>query len=99
MTRRRIGPEERGVRTELRNLNQIKVADRGALASMALAMAQQLDRGLLDPRDAIAARAQIRQCVVQLREWAPAPDAGDATAGARSDVEAVRSLRVVGEDG
>jgi hypothetical protein len=85
---RRIGPEERGVRASLRT---IKAAD-PALAAMALAMAQELDRGEMAPRDSIAARAQIRQCIVQIREWNPSGEQGDNTDEVRARVENIRAL-------
>jgi hypothetical protein len=52
---------------------------RGALAIEALVFARMIDRGELPPREAIAAGAQIRQCMVQLHEWAPGEVKDDKT--------------------
>lgn len=97
--RRVIGPEERGVRTDLKALGQLAVASQGALAAQAIATAREIDRGELLGRDRIAARAQVRQCIVQLREWNPAPEAGDATDAARAQVEQAQALYAVPEAG
>lgn len=93
------GPEERGVRHDLKALGQLAVADQGALAAQAIATAREIDRGELIGRDRIAARAQVRQCIVQLREWNPAPEQGDATDEAREQVERTQGFYVVPEAG
>jgi hypothetical protein len=94
---RRIGPEERGVRHDLKLLNQLAVADQGALAAQALVTAREIDSGELVGRDRISARAQVRQCIITLKEQNPGGDTGDATDEARAGVEAVRGLYAVPE--
>jgi hypothetical protein len=96
--RPRIGPEERGVRHDLKLLNQLAAADQGALAAQALVTAREIDSGELVGRDRISARAQVRQCIVTLREQNPGGDTGDATDAARAGVEAVRGLYAVPEN-
>ena len=62
--RRQIGPEERGVRGSLK---KVKSPD-PALTAQAIQTAREIDEGELTGRDRIAARGQIRQCIVQIRE-------------------------------
>ena len=94
-----VGPEEAGVRLDLKALGQSAKGRRGALAAQALATAQEIDRGDFQGRDRVAARAQVRQCIVQLREWNPAPEQGDATDAARAQVEQAQALYAVPEAG
>lgn len=83
--RRKIGPEEKGVRYDLSKMTD--EYRKGSLAAMALAMAQELDAGEMPPREAMTARAQIRQCVVQLKDWAPGERKDDPTDKARGQRE------------
>ena len=91
--RRKIGPEERGVRASLKLIAR---AD-PALAAQVIETAQEIDRGELLGRDRIAARGQIRQCIVQLREWNPGGETKDSTARAQAQVESTRALYAVPE--
>lgn len=89
---REAGPQEQGVLKDLARMPP-DLAE-GALAASALGMAREVDAGELPPREAIQARAQIRQCMVQLREWAPGTDTGDSTDAKRERREQ-RMLKVV----
>ena len=86
----RIGWVEHGVREDLRAMpDRLR---RGALARTALWLAEVLDAGEMLPRDAITAAAQLRQCMVQLAEWAPGADESDDTDEKREKRE-LRLLR------
>jgi hypothetical protein len=67
---------------------------KGAIAAAALLLGRELDLGGMTPRDAAGHAAQLRQCIVQLREWAPGEVPGDATDAARTRIEETR-LRAV----
>ena len=89
---REPGQQEQGVLNDLSRMPP-ELAE-GSLAALALALAQQADSGELPPREAIAAAAQIRQCMVQIRDWAPGTDTGDSTDVKRERMEK-QMLRVV----
>jgi hypothetical protein len=75
-----VGRIERGVRKDLAKLPL--EYRQGALAATALHLAHQMDGGEdlgLAPRDVAAYAAQLRQCVIQLREWAPGQSEDDIT--------------------
>ena len=77
MDEREVGWDEQGVLNDLARVPADLAT--GALAAIAIGMARDVDSGELPPREKIQARAQIRQCMVQLREWAPGTDTGDST--------------------
>jgi hypothetical protein len=89
-----LGSQEQGVRNELDRMPPELAT--GALAALAIGYAQQMDTGELPPREWIGAGAQLRQCMVQLREWAPGSDTGDSTDVKRERREQ-RMLKVVPE--
>jgi hypothetical protein len=64
----------------------------GGVARVALYCAQQLDEGLLSPRDAAGYAREIRLALAQLREMAPGEVKGDAT----DEVRARRERRLAG---
>lgn len=74
---RRKGPVELAVLRDLKafpdDLRQ------GGIAAAALRMAMELDAGIVLGRDAAGHAREIRQCLVQLREFAPGEVRGDAT--------------------
>lgn len=80
-TMARMGPMEESVRKDLSRLP--KDLAEGGIAATALYAAKQLD-GLdnafdLPARDAAAFLAQMRHCLVQLRDWAPGEVQDDPT--------------------
>ena len=81
--RRRIGPEERGVRDSLKLVTRVDPA----LAAQALATAREIDDGDLAGRDRIAGRTRIAQCIIQIREWSPSAASGDPTDKSRQAIE------------
>ena len=94
------GPIESGVLTDLARLPDEMRA--GGIAAEALYIARQLD-GLnnafeLPARDAAAFLAQLRHCLVQLRDWAPGAVEDDPTDVARRNREG-RMLHVVSGTG
>lgn len=93
--RRRAGPVELAVQRDLKTLPAEH--RRGAIATAALRLAMELDAGVVLGRDAAGHVREIRQCVVQLRDWAPGSQAGDSTDEARDKRE--RRLHVVRPDG
>ena len=73
----------------------------GGIAAEALYMARMLDNGALNdlqPRDAASYLAQLRHCLVQLRDWAPGAVEDDPTDMARKNREG-RLLHAVPEAG
>src|ERR1700755_2082913 len=85
-----MGPVETSVRKDLARLP--KELAEGGIAATALDAAQQLD-GLnnafdLPARDAAAFLGQLRQCLVQLKEWAPGEVEDDPTDAAKNSREA-----------
>jgi hypothetical protein len=85
-----MGPMEESVHKDLKRL-PTELAE-GAIAATALYAARQLD-GLdnafdLPTRDAAAFLAQMRHCMVQLRDWAPGEVADDPTDTAQKSREA-----------
>jgi hypothetical protein len=89
--RRRIGPEERGVRDSLKLVTRVDPA----LAAQALATAREIDDGDLAGRDRIAGRTRIAQCIIQIREWSPSAASGDPTDAAGRAVEEQGKLYAV----
>lgn len=90
------GKMEQGVQRDLDRF-PAEIRD-GAIAQVALYAARQLD-GLnnafdLPARDAAAFLAQIRHCMVQLRDWAPGEVKDDATDVAQKNRDS-RLLRAV----
>lgn len=86
-----MGPQEEGVQNDLAILPPSLA--QGAIAAAALGMAREIDEGTLPPRESIAARGQIRQCMTVLYERAPGGDTGDKTDDKQARRE--RLLRVV----
>ena len=66
----------------------------GTIAEAARVLAMQLDdiAAAMTPRDVAGHVAGIRMCVVQLREWAPVAEPGDATGEAQTRSEGARAL-------
>lgn len=94
-----MGPMEESVRNDLARMPP--ELREGAIAATATYAARQLD-GLdnafdLPARDAAAFLAQIRHCMVQLREWAPGEVQNDPTTDARKKRESrlLRSENVI----
>jgi len=73
--RRRIGPQERAVRNELRGLPG-EVA-KGAVAQAMLVLAERADTEELTARDLAQILRELRQCSQYLREISPPAGQGD----------------------
>lgn len=73
--RRKIGPQERAVKTELKGL-PADVAN-GAVARAMLILAAQADTGELSARDLAQVLREIRQSAAYLREISPPAGSGD----------------------
>jgi hypothetical protein len=85
----RMGPMEKSVQSDLKRL-PAEMRD-GGIAQIALFAARQLDGAgdaELPHRDAAAYLAQMRHCLVQLRDWAPGEVKDDPTDTARKNREA-----------
>ena len=73
--RRKIGPQERAVRNELRTLTT-ELA-RGAVARAMITLAQEADAGGLSARDLAQILRELRQSSQYLREISPDAGVGD----------------------
>lgn len=74
---RRKGPVELAILRDLKAFpDDLR---KGGIASAALRLAVELDSGIVLGRDAAGHAREIRQCLVQLREFAPGEVRGDAT--------------------
>jgi hypothetical protein len=73
--RRRIGPQERAVRNELRGL-PAEVA-KGSVAQSMLILAASADTEELSARDLAQIMRELRQCSQYLREISPPAGTGD----------------------
>jgi hypothetical protein len=90
------GPVETGVARDLARLPDDMRW--GGLASTALKLAAELDRGLgLTPRDAAGYARELRMCLVTLAEMAPGENKGDATDESRQRI--ARRFTVVPDAG
>jgi hypothetical protein len=84
--RRQIGALERAVREDLKRLPEDLA--RGGIAAAALRLATELDAGLVIGRDAASHAREMRQCLTQLRDWAPGASSEDKTDEVRARREA-----------
>jgi hypothetical protein len=73
--RRKIGPQEKAVRTELRGLP--KDVANGAVARSMLTLAAEADMGGLAARDLTQVLRELRQSAQYLRDISPPAGSGD----------------------
>jgi hypothetical protein len=75
--RRKIGPVERGVRSDLKDLPPD--LRKGAIAAAMIELAQMMDLHVLDPRNQSGHAREIRQSMTALREMTGGEHKGDHT--------------------
>ena len=90
---RKKGDAEKGLDYDLGKLPE--EYRKGGIAAVARILARSMDAGGMTARDEAGHAAQIRQALVQLREWAPSAEAGDATGEAQAASESARALYAV----